>query len=219
MGNALLLVLGPIVEPFLLVFAPTWTWEREYRAQRGLGFILALYLIPLLVLSTVGEAHRLVYWGALQGEFAHRKVFLPGETVVFEACKFLLSLVVVFAGAIMVKSVGDTFHGRHTYKQAFATVAYALSPLFLMRLIDGIKDLPPWVSWGIGILVSIRVLYSGVPRMMQPDPAHAFGLFVMSAFLLSLTTGLGELLTACYLQGKFPKVEVLISDLARRLPF
>ena len=54
---------------------------------------------------------------------------------------------------------------------------------------------------------------------MQPDPAHAFGLFVMSAFLLSLTTGLGELLTACYLQGKFPKVEVLISDLARRLPF
>jgi hypothetical protein len=219
MSNALLLVLGPIVEPFLLVFAPTWTWEREYRAQRGLGFILALYLIPLLALSTVGEAHRLVYWGTLQGEFAHRKVLLLGETVVFEACKFLLSLVVVFAGAIMVKAVGDTFHGRHTYKQAFATVAYALSPLFLMRLIDGIKDLPPWVSWGIGILVSIRVLYSGVPRMMQPDPAHAFGLFVMSAFLLSLTTGLGELLTACYLQGKFPKMEVLIADLARRLPF
>jgi hypothetical protein len=219
MINALLVLFGPLVQPFLLVFAPAWTWEREYRAQRGLLFILALFLLPLLVLGSLGEAYRLVTWGMLQGEFAHRKAFSPGETAVFEAGQFLLWFLVVVAGAVMVKSIGETFHSRHTFSQAFATVTYALSPLLLLRLLDGIKDLPPWVSWSIGILLSIRVLYSGVPRMMQPDPAHAFGLFLMSAFLLLLTTGLAELLTACYLIGKFPKVEALISHLAVRLPF
>ena len=217
MTNGLLLVLGPIVEPILLTFAPIWAWERAYRAQRGFLNLLFLLVLPLLALSTVAEAFRLVHWGMLQGEFEHRKLFLLGPTVVFEVGQFLLSVIVVFAGAIMLKSVGETFHGRHTFSQAFATVAYALSPFFLVRLLDGIKDLPPWVSWGLGILVSIRVLYSGVPRMMQPDPAHAFGLFVMSAFLLTLTTGLAELLTACYLQGKFPGLEASFSDLATRL--
>src|SRR5262245_15910464 len=217
MTNALLVVFGPIVEPFMLTFAPVWAWERAYRSQRGFLSLLVLFVLPLLALSTVGEGYRLVTWGILQGEFAHRKLFLLGPTIVFEAGQFLLSLIVVFVCAQMVKSVGETFHGRHTFSQAFAAVAYTLSPFFLLRLIDVIKDLPPWVSWAFGIVISIRVLYSGVPRMMQPDPAHAFGLFVMSAFLLTLTTGLAELITICYLQGNFPGLEGSINDLAARL--
>jgi len=214
-----MVVFGPILKPLLLVFAPAWMWEREYREQRSVLFILVLFLFPLLVISCVPEGHRLVQWGILRGEFSHRKLFLLGETAVFESGRFLLSMIIVLVSAQMVKSVGETFHGRHSYKQAFATVAYALSPLFLIRLLDGIKDVPPWLTWGIGMLFAIRVLYSGVPRMMQPDPAHAFGLFVMSSFLVLLVTGLGELLTSCYLLGKFPKLEPVISDLGARLPF
>ena len=55
--------------------------------------------------------------------------------------------------------------------------------------------------------------------MMEPDPAHAFGLFLMSALLLVLVSGLVRFVTASYLQGKFPKLQVIISDLAARLPF
>src|SRR5205085_12306216 len=126
---------------------------------------------------------RLVHWGMLQGEVPHPKVFSKGETAIFEAGQFLLSLLEVFIGALLVKAVGETFHGRHTYGQTFATIAYGLSPLFLFRLLDTVKDLSPWLSWGIGIFLSIRVLYHGLPRLMQPDPPHAFGLFVMSTLL------------------------------------
>ena len=219
MTDALLVIFGPVLKPFLLVFAPTPSWDREYRAQRGVAFHLFLFLLPLLVISSVGEAHRLVQWGVLRGEFAHRKLFSLNEAILFEVINFLLSLSVVFVSAQMIKAVGETFHGRHTFTQAFATVALALSPFFLIRLIDGLKDVPFWLSWGIGLLIAIRVLYSGVPRMMQPDPAHAFGLFIMSCFLIILTTGLAELLTSCYLLGKFPKLESVITDLSHRLPF
>jgi uncharacterized membrane protein YecN with MAPEG domain len=118
----------------------------------------------------------------------------------------------------MIKSIGETFHGRHSYTQAFTTVAYGLGPLFLLRLLDAFAGMSPWVCWSIGIILSIAALYHGVPRVMEPDPPHAFGLFFMSALLLALVSGLVRLVTASYLQGKFTKLQVIISDLAARLP-
>jgi hypothetical protein len=40
----------------------------------------------------------------------------------------------------------------------------------------------------------------------------------MSALLLALVTGLVRYATASFLEGKFPKLQVIISDLAARLP-
>jgi len=86
-------------------------------------------------------------------------------------------------------------------------------------LLDAFSGVPPWVSWSIGIILSIGVLYQGVPRMLEPDPPHAFGLYLMSGLLLLLITGMARFVTAWYLEGKFTGLEVLISNLAARLPF
>ena len=206
----------------LLIFDPTATWEKIFLARRGMVFILALYLVPLLLITSAGEAYGLIHWGKQRGEvpeLAHVKPFPRGETVIFESAQFLLSLVVVLAGAKMLKSIGETFHGRHTYGQAFTAIAYGLSPLFLLRLLDAFKEVSPWVTWSIGILLSIAVLYHGVPRMMEPDPSHAFGLFFMSSLLLVLITGMVRFVTHWYLAGRLGKIEALVSNLAGRLPF
>jgi hypothetical protein len=55
--------------------------------------------------------------------------------------------------------------------------------------------------------------------MMEPDPSHAFGLFFMSALLLVLVSGMVRFVTAAFLEGKFAKLQVLVSDIAARLPF
>jgi hypothetical protein len=52
---------------------------------------------------------------------------------------------------------------------------------------------------------------------MDPDPPQAFGLFMMSSLLLFLITGLARFVTAWYLQGRFTKLEPVISDLGARL--
>jgi hypothetical protein len=54
---------------------------------------------------------------------------------------------------------------------------------------------------------------------MEPDPAHAFGLYVITSLMLFMTTGLLELITAFYLRGNFPKLEHAITSLAAQLPF
>jgi hypothetical protein len=208
-----------MIKALLLIFDPMATWEGIFRARRSLALILATYLVPLILLTSAAEGYGLVHWGKWQGEVGRIKIFPAHEAVVVEAAQLLLSLVVVFVGANMIKSIGETFHGRHSYTQAFTTVAYSLSPLFLLRLLDAFRGVSPWVSWSIGIILSIAVLYHGVPRMMEPDPPHAFGLFFMSALLLVLVSGLVRFVTAAFLQGKFAKLQGIISDLAARLPF
>jgi len=192
----------------VLIFDPIPTWERIFRSQRTLFFIFWIYLVPLLTLTSAGEAYRLVHWER-PGPVRALKPYSTVEAAAFEAAQFLLSLGIVFIGAKLMKSIGETFHGRHTFTQAFTTVAYGLGPLFTCRLLDTFVGMPPWVSWAIGIVLSIAVLYHGVPRIMQPDPPHAFGLFLMSALLLLLIAGLVRFVTWLYLQGKFGHVPAL----------
>jgi hypothetical protein len=208
-----------MIKALLLIFEPIATWEGIYRARRSMTFILAIYLLPLLLLVAVGEGYGLVHWGKWQSNFPHLKKFSVHEAVVVESAQFLLSLLVIFTGAAMIKSLGETFRGRHTYTQTFTAVAYGLSPFFVLRLLDAASGINPWVGWSIGILLSIATLYYGVPRMMEPDPAHAIGLFFMSALLLMLVTGLARFLTDAYLRGKFSTLDAIVSAIAARLPF
>jgi hypothetical protein len=208
-----------MIKALLLIFEPVATWEGIFRAQRSLGFILSLYLLPLVLISSAAEGFGLVHWGKWQGEVGRLKSFPLGEAVLIEAAQVLLLLGVVFLGASLVKAVGETFHGRHTYTQAFTAVAYSMGPFFLLHLLDAFPGLSLWLAWGIGMSLTVAALYQGVPRMMAPDPPHAFGLYVMSSLLLVSISGLVRFATATYLQGKVPALQSFITDLAARLPF
>ena len=206
-----------MIKALLLIFEPFATWERIWRARRGLPFILLIHLLPIVILTSAAEGYGLYHWGKAR-QFGPRRFYSIGEAIIFETAQFLLFLAVVFIGAKLIKSIGETFHGRHTFTQAFGTVAYGLSPLFLLHLLDALKDVSLWVPWSVGILLSIAALYQGVPRMMEPDPSHAFGLYLMGSLLLLLTSGLARFVTAWYLEGKFTGLESFISKLAERLP-
>ena len=207
-----------MIKALLLIFEPVGTWDGIFRARRSLGFILALYLLPLLLVTSAAEGFGLVHWGKKQGEFGRLNHFPLREAVLIEAAQILVFLAVVFGGASLIKVVGETFHGRHTYTQAFTAVAYSMGPFFLLRLLDTFPGLSPWVAWAIGMSLTVAALYQGVPRMMTPDPPNAFGLYVMSALLLVSISGLVRFATATYLQGKFPALQSLITGLAARLP-
>ena len=128
--------------------------------------------------------------------------FTAAEVTLFEVAQLLLTLAVVFVCAHLVKILGETFHDRHSYTQAFTVVAYTLSPVFLFRLLDVFPMMNPWVPWAIGIVLSIWIYYQGLPRVMKPDPSHAFELYMISLMILVATTGLVRLLTALCLRGR-----------------
>jgi len=205
-----------MIKALLLIFEPAATWERIQMARRSTAFVFVVYLLPTLILAALAEGYGLRHWGKSR-EVGPGRVYSTGEVIIFEIGQTLLYIAVVLIGAKLIKSIGETFHGRHTFAQAFTSVAYGLCPLFLLHLVDGLKDISPWVPWAIGILLSIGVLYQGLPRMMEPDPSHAFGLYLMGSLLLLLTTGLARFVTAWYLAGKFVGIESLIKNLGNKI--
>jgi hypothetical protein len=206
-----------MIKALLLIFEPVQTWERIFRAQRSIGWIFWMYFMPMILLVSVVEGFGLCYFGKWQRDIIRLKKFEVGEAVVFEAVQVLIAIMVVWLAAKLLKSLGETFHGRHTLQQTFTVAAYGLSPLFTVRLLDAFPPFSPWVTWPIGILLVISVLYQGIPRVMMPDPPHAFGLYLMSCVLLTVLTGLIRFLTAWYLLGHFKPVEHFLRDAGRAL--
>lgn len=190
-----------MIKAFFLMFDPT-AWDRLAQARRSVGRVCATYLLPLLLVVSVVEGGGLVHWGKWQAGVGVIKKFTAGEAVLYEVAQLLLMLGVVFVCAHLVKILGETFHDRHNYTQAFTVVAYTLFPVFLLRLLDMFPMMNPWVPWVIGIMLSLWIYYQGLPRVMKPDPSHAFELYVISSMILVATTGLVRLLTALCLRGQ-----------------
>jgi len=190
-----------MIKALFLMFNATM-WDRLAQARRGVTYICVSYLLPLLLVVSAVESGGLVCWGKWQSGVGVIKKFTIGEAILYEIAQLLLTLAVVFVCAHLVKILGETFHDRHSYTQAFTVVAYTLCPVFLLRLLDVFPTMNPWVPWAIGVLLSIWIYYQGLPRVMKPDPSHAFELYVISSMILIATTGLVCTLTALCLRGR-----------------
>ena len=211
-----------MIKALLLVISPGATWDRIVLAKRSWPVILLGYLIPLLVITGVAEGYGLVHWGKPRGQMSQITKFSNSTAVVYVILQLLLLLVIVFVGAKLVRAMGETFHGRHTFRQGFTVAAYGLGPVFALYALDMfpvISSWAYWVIWIVGVLFCMSTLYHGIPRVMLPDPPHAFGLFVISGLLLAMMTGLARFLTFWFLEGKFGKLDAFISQIVDHLPF
>lgn len=208
-----------MIESVQLIFNANATWERIASLERGLWSILLRFLLPLLLLTSAIEGYGLTRWGKHQVASVHPRLFTHGEAVVFEAGQVVASLLLVFLGAGLLQSLAGTFHSRNTFRESFTVVAYALGPFFLLRLLDAFTPISPWVTWAIGIFLALAALYHGVPKVLEPDPPQTFGLYLMTATMLFSVTGLLGFIAAWYLQGRFHKLEALITTASDRLPF
>jgi hypothetical protein len=101
-------------------------------------------------------------------------------------------------------------------------VAYGLGPLFTVRILDMFPSVSSWVYWIVwaaGMFLSFMILYHGIPRVMLPDPPHAFGLYLTSCIFLAMVSGFTRFLTYWYLAGKFGKLDAFIANLVAHAPF
>lgn len=211
-----------MIKALMLIFNPAGTWERIALSRRRWWVILIIYLIPLWVITGAVDGWGLIHWGKPQGAVNQIKHYAPSSALVFEVLQIILMLIIVFVGAKLIKAVAETFHARHTFNEAFTATAYGLGVWFAVRILDvfpGVTSWIYWVVWGVGILLCIGTLYHGIPRVMQPDPPQAFGMYVASSVLLLFLTGLVRFLTYWYLIGNFAKLDVFISSLVDRVPF
>ena len=146
-----------MIKVFFLIFEPSVAWEKIALAQRSIVFILMTNLLPLLLLVTAVEGWGLQHWGKFQSEYGKIREFTPREILGFELIQFVMFLMVVFISALLILRVSQTFHQREKYRQAFAVTVYGLSPLLLVHVLDAAPTMNPWVTWGLGVGLSIWI--------------------------------------------------------------
>ncbi|HUZ05852.1 MAG TPA: YIP1 family protein, partial [Candidatus Paceibacterota bacterium] len=194
-------------------------WERVAQSRRSFGFLFTLYLLPMVLTLAVLEGFSLMEWGRRQRDSGGVKIFHANEMVIYEIAQSLLTLAMVFICAQIVKSLCNTSYLRHNFTQGFTVAACGLSPLFLLRLLDVFPAVNPWLTWGVGILLCVTTLYHGLPRVIQPDPSQAFGLFLMCSVLFIMVTGLERFVTVWYLAGRIPGADNILSHITQHMPF
>lgn len=190
-----------MIKVFFLICEPGVAWEKIAQARRSIAFITFVHLLPIILLSSAFEAWGLIRHGKYQPRFEVFKRFTPDAVLTFEVIQVALFLAAVLVAALLVFRLSQTFLERVSFPQALTTVAYGFSPIFLLHFADAGATIPPAGPWLLGVLLSVWILYQGVPRVMQPDPTHAFGLYLSTLIVVLLTSGLARLITAMYLLG------------------
>jgi hypothetical protein len=190
-----------MLKVFFLVCEPGVAWDKIVQARRGFAFITIIHLLPLILVSTALETWGLHNHGKWQPQFHMYKTFPQQDVTTFGIIQFLLSFAVVFVSAVLVFKISQTFQDKRPFLGAFTVVAYGFSPIFLLRFLDVFADMHPAVTWSVGMALTVWILYQGIPRVMQPDPTHAFGVYLSATFVVVLTSGLARLLTAMYVLG------------------
>jgi hypothetical protein len=186
---------------FFLIFEPGVAWERIAQKPRGYAFILKTYLLPFILLATAVEGWGLATYGKWQPTYHSIHSFGIWAVVCFEFIQALLFVAMVFVSALILQISAESFHGRRSFLQVFTTVAYGYSPFFLVHLLNAMPGINPLYPWLVGIALTVWILYQGIPRVLKPDPTHAFGNYLSAVFVVVLISGVARLFTGLYVLG------------------
>ena len=208
-----------MIRMFFFIFRPAAEWDAVMQAKRGLGFILGIDLLPAMLMASLAEGVGMVGSRKWHAGIHGVKHFTVGEAMVWEMMQLILMLVVIALCAYLIRLMGETFNSYYPYRQALTVVIYTLSPLFLLRLLGAIPRISLWIPWGIGIYLSLKILFYGLPRILQSDPSHALGLYFISSVFVILLTGAERFVFIRCLDGQGVPIENLVFNIASKLPF
>jgi ABC-type amino acid transport system permease subunit len=190
-----------MIKAFQLIFAPAVTWDRIAQAERGLLSTLFINLLPLIIAACLIEGYGLYRLGDKLGLYGAIISVRPEMILTYELIQAGTYLLAAFLGARIIKSVAESFNSRAQYRHCFVVVAYSLTPLILLQIVDGIPQANTWVCRGIGMLLMVSTLYYGLPRLLKPDSVRALSLYFVSSLLLAGLTGVGHFIAVSTLRG------------------
>jgi hypothetical protein len=190
-----------MIRAFQMIFAPDGAWVKIAEKNRHILFVLFLSTLPLVTATLAIEGFGLERLGESFGEFG--KINVIREAIIrYELTHLALDIAFLLGGAWFLISVARSFNSNVTISQAYSTLAYGASPIFLMHALDGIPHLHTWLCWGIGAGLSVRALYHGVAINIKPEQTKGMGLYIVSVFIILFLSGLAHFVALTVLHNK-----------------
>ncbi|MEW6159532.1 MAG: YIP1 family protein [Verrucomicrobiota bacterium] len=190
-----------MIRAIQLILFPFREWEKIVAANRGIAATLFLSLLPLIVIASAIEGYSLAQFGLKRGEFGHVVTIPTAVAIQFEISQGVLNLATIFLSAWLLRAIALSFQVHPSYTQCFTAAAYGYSPIFLAQMLDAVPVINTWVCWAIGAALSMSVLYHGVALALKPDQTKGFGMYMLTAMLIIVFSGLVHLLSVFLLTG------------------
>ena len=204
----------PLFKDLFFIVRPTTTWNRVVAARHGVVFIFVYYLLPMMLATALFEGHGLMSFGRQQvAEVMNNRFTLP-KVFVYEAGSAVITLILICLAAVFIKSFANACHARNNIRQCLTVMLYSVGPMFLVQWFNVFPNMYYWLTWLIGAFLTMGALYHGLPRIMQPDPPSAMGLYIGSALTVFLLLLGGRILTGYYLTGNFKSLEIWLTKAA-----
>lgn len=175
---------------FNILYDPESEWQSLQKQRPSISHNLLLFILPLSLIPTVSAFIGSTYvgWG-LVGE---KIVKLTYESALMLSIAAYFAIVVaILIIAWMIKWMAKTYGSNPGYTRCLTLVSYASTPLFLV----GIVALYPviWVDTLLSVIAiaySIKILFVGVPVIMQIDKEQGF-LFASSILTVAMVLLMG----------------------------
>jgi len=159
---------------FNLLYSTEAEWQDIANENRSALTTLWRYVMPMALIPTISALIGASYMGwGLVGEKVVKLTFENALTLSVVA--YFALCIAVGLVAYLVLWMAHTYGGKPSYTQCFNLAAYSAAPLFLV----GVVGLYP-VLWAdtlftlIAIGLSVKLLFKGVPIMMEIDKDKAF---------------------------------------------
>jgi len=159
---------------FNLLYSPEAEWQAIASENRSVAKTYFHYVMPMALIPAISALIGASYMGwGLVGEKVVKLPFENALTLSIVAYLALCTSVAVVG--YLIQWMANTYGGKPTFTRCFSLAAYSASPLFLV----GVVALYP-VLWAntlctlIAIAFAVKLLFRGVPIMMEIDKDKAF---------------------------------------------
>lgn len=157
-----------------ILFNPSEEWKKIRDVDCSIGKCYCGYVFIMAAIAPVSGYFGTTMFGWEIG--AREAVKLSTDSALIIAVAFyLVVLVGVFSMGMMIYWMGKTYGSNQNLSRCIRLASYTATPLFLVGFVELLPIL--WLNFVIGLpalAYSVKLLYTGVPIMMEIDEDRAF---------------------------------------------
>ena len=157
-----------------ILFNPSEEWKKIAAVECTIGKCYCGYVFIMAAIAPISG-----YFGTTQfgWQFGAREAvkLSPDSALTIAIAYYLVMLIGVFSMGLMIHWMAKTYGAEQNLSRCVRLAAFTATPLFLV----GIMELFPilWLNFVVGLpalAYSVKLLYTGVPIMMEIDDERGF---------------------------------------------
>ena len=157
-----------------ILLNPTEEWKKIREVECTIGKCYCGYVFIMAAIAPISGYFGTTRFGWEIG--AREAVKLsPDSALIIAIAYYFVMLIGVFSMGLMIHWMGKTYNAEQNLSRCIRLAAFTATPLFLVGIVELFPIL--WLNFVIGLpalALSVRLLYTGVPIMMEIDEDRGF---------------------------------------------